>query len=111
MRKKLYLMPVLILALLFTFIISSCSKPADEEIMAAEDAIKAARDVGAEDLVPKLFDKSVSLLQEAKMLNEQTSYDQARKKADFSKLRAEKACKEAKRLNQAHKKTDDEELE
>jgi len=106
------LFPRISVALIFFAVIlmlSSCSQPPDEEIMAAEDAIKAAIDAGADELSPNMLNKARNLLQDAKMLNEQGKYSDARKKAEFAVIRAGKAQKNAERLSEAkHERTQQE---
>ena len=76
----------------------SCSSPPDELLMTAEDAVNSASAAGADEFSPKIFDKAQSLLQEAKMLNEQGDYEGAKKKAEYAIIRAEMAEKNANRL-------------
>lgn len=98
MKYLRYLKLVPLFAFLLSIGLSACSQPPEEEIMAAEDAFKAAVNAGAEETSPKLLNKAQTLLQEAKMLSEQGHYSQARKKAEFALLRADQAKKNAERL-------------
>ncbi len=91
MRSVRYLLPVLLLALVVSMTFTSCAKPADEEIMEAEDAIHAAESVGAESASPNLFGKAVKQLQDAKMFNDQGDYKKARSEAVAAKVNAESA--------------------
>jgi hypothetical protein len=81
--------------------LTACEGPPDQAIMDAEDAIKQAVAAGADVDSPKLLDKARTSLQEAKMYNEQGNYKEARKKADLTIIRAEKAAKNAERLTGA----------
>ncbi len=96
-----YIISIFLLALLCGFLVTACEDSPDEAIMDAEDAIKAAINAGADDDSPKLLDKSRRFLQEAKMLNEQGKYKDARKKAESSVIQANKAQKNAERLSGA----------
>jgi len=89
-----------------TFI--ACSNAPDEIIMTAEAAVDAAAEAGADEYSPKLFNKAEILLQEAKMLNEKGDHDGAKKKAEFAIIRAEKAEKNANRLDEARQRNHDE---
>lgn len=75
-----------------------CGKPPEEQIMAAEDSIKAAVAAGAEEMSPKLLEKARTYLQDAKMLTEQGHYGEARKKAEFAAMRAGEARRNAAKL-------------
>ncbi len=103
MKKFMPVFLFLLFAVSVSMFVSSCGKPADSEIMTAEDAIQAAVTAGAEDNSPKLLEKARSLLQEAKMLNEQGKYSEARKKAETATLRAEKAQKNSEHLGSTPK--------
>ncbi|MCF7809410.1 DUF4398 domain-containing protein [bacterium] len=81
------------------FMLTACEGPPDQLIMDAEDAIKEAAAVGADVDSPKLLDKARTSLQEAKMYNEQGNYKEARKKAELTIIRANKAQKNAERLS------------
>ncbi len=98
MKKFTTVFLFLLLAVSLSLVVSSCGKPADTEIMAAEDAINNAAAAGAEDNSPKLLEKARALVQEAKALNEQGKYNEARKKADTALMRAEKAQKNSERI-------------
>lgn len=111
MKKLSYLLPILLLAFVISLVVSSCAEPPDVEIMAAEDAIKNAINANAEDLSPRLLNKAQKLLQEAKMLNEQGKFAEAKKKAQYAILRAEKAVKNSDRLDQAQRQKQDEDFE
>jgi len=90
--KALRLVSILTLAALVLGAgLTACSKPADQEIQAADDALRAAKNVGADQTSPKLFEKAQTMLQDAKMLNEQGHFSEARKKADYARIRAEQA--------------------
>ena len=93
-----YIISIFLLALLCGFLVTACEGPPDESIMNAEAAIKAAINAGADDDSPKLLDKSRRFLQEAKMLNEQGKYNDARKKAASAVIQANKAKKNSERL-------------
>jgi len=94
----------LLLAVAGSMLLAACSKPADDAVMTAEDAIKAAVAAGAEDSSPKLLEKAQNLLQEAKMLNEQGQHPEARKKAEYAVMRAHEAEKNATRMSEVAKK-------
>ena len=91
MKSIRYLLPVLLLAFVVSVTFTSCSKSADEEIMEAEDAIRAAESVNAESASPNLFGKAVKQLQDAKMFNDQGDYKKARVEAIAAKVNAESA--------------------
>lgn len=92
---------VILIAVIFGVMLSACTSPPDEEIMAAEDAIKRAVAAGADEDSPRLLDKARTLLQEAKMLNEQGDFKEARDKASYSVIQAKKAEKNSTRIARA----------
>ena len=106
MKKTLLLLPVILLALVFSLALTSCDEPPEEEIITAEDAIKKALEYGADEASPRLLEKAQKLMQEAKMLNEQGKFKEARQKAEFAKIRADKAVMNAERLEEASKRND-----
>ena len=91
----------LLLAISFSGVISSCSESADEYIAAAETAINDAIEIGADIDSPRLLDKARVAFQEAKSLNEKGQVKQAIKKAETAELQANKAAKNAMRLDDA----------
>lgn len=98
MKRLGFLSMALVAGLACGIVLSACSKPADDEIQAAEDMIKKAEEAGALNSSPRLFEKAKDLLAEAKRLNEQSSYSDARKKAEFALMRAEQAKNNAEKL-------------
>lgn len=72
---------------------SGCSKPPDQEITQAEQAIKEAVQAGADGKSPKLINMARTALEEAKTLADQGHYKDARKKALTAKSFAEMAEK------------------
>ena len=107
MRVNFKFLSLLIVISIAAFSFISCSSPPEDEIMAAEAAVKAALAAGADEFSPRLFDKAQSFLQEAKMLNEQGDYAGAKKKAEYALIRAEKSEKNADRLNEARQRSDE----
>ena len=103
MKKLVYLIPVLLLAVVCIALLNACAKPPDEAIMSAEDAIKAAAAAGADEASPTLMGKARGFLQEAKVLSEQKRYSDAGKKAGSAKIYAEKAGKYAQGPHNAKK--------
>lgn len=98
MKRAGIILAILVAAFAISFSLTACSKPADDDIQAASDMIKKAVDVGAEASSPHLLERARELLTEAKKLNEQGSYSEAHKKAQFCLLRAEQAVKNAEKL-------------
>ncbi len=97
MKKFVPVLFVFVLALTVSMFVSSCGKPADTEIAAAEEAVNAAVTAGAEEFAPQMLADTRALLEEAKTLNSQKKYDDARKKveavlqsANNTKLEAER---------------------
>jgi len=84
------------------FMLTACEEPPDTAIMDAEDAIKTAIAAGADVDSPKLLDKARTLLQEAKMFQEQDNTKSARNKAVNAKILADKAARNANRLAEAN---------
>ena len=107
MKVNFKFLSLLLLISIVSSSLISCKSPPEDEIMVAEDAIKSASAAGADEFSPRLFDKAQVYLQEAKMLNEHGKFDEARKKAEFAIIRAEKAEKNARRLTDAHDRSDD----
>ncbi len=105
---KLYkgLFLVLVLSLVFLSGIVGCDKAPEALLMEAEDAIKQAKNIGADELTPRIFDQANAFLSEAKSLNAQGKYKEAKKKADSALIRAQKAIRESTRLNEAHENSD-----
>jgi hypothetical protein len=89
---------ILVAALAFGLTLSACSKPADDEITAAENALKKAQAAGADAASPRLYEKAKDLLAEAKRANDGGNYADARKKAEFALMRAEQAGRNAEKL-------------
>ncbi len=101
MKFARLIVPVCLAAFFCTILLSACDSPPEEELAAAEDVLKQARDAGAEEYSPKLYDKARDLLREAKMLNDQGQYKEAKKKAEYAELRANQALKNAKNMANA----------
>jgi len=101
MKKLIPVFLLLLVAFSASMIFSACTKTADDQILAAEDAIKSAINAGADESSPKLLSKANTMLQEAKMLNENGDYKEANKKAYSALLKAQSAEKNATRLNEA----------
>jgi len=91
MKNLRYLTPVLLFTFVCALTVTSCSKPADDLIMKAEDALKAAAEAGAETDSPNLYGKAYKQLQDAKMYNEQHQYKKARSEAQASIVNAQAA--------------------
>jgi len=108
MKRMGFLSAALVAALACGLVFSACSKPADDQIQAAEDMIKRAEGAGATTSSPNLFGKAKDALAEAKRLNEAGSYTEARKKAEDALIRAEQAAKNAEKLGgrPSHKRGD-----
>jgi hypothetical protein len=98
MKRLGFLSAMLIAVLAFGLTLSACSKPADDVIQAAEDALKKAQEAGADNASPRLYEKAKDLIAEAKRANEAGNYSDARKKAEFAQMRAEQAGKNAEKL-------------
>ncbi len=101
MRRFLIVLPILFAAFAFTSFFTACSSPPDAEMDAAETAVRQMNNAGAEELVPNLYDKTIKYHQEAKSLNEQGKYAEAKKRAELTVMMAEKCVKEAERLSKA----------
>ncbi len=101
MKKFIPVFLLLLVAFSASIMFSACEKTADDQIIAAEDAIKSAINAGADESSPKLLGKARTKVQEAKMLNEQGDYNQAHKKAYSALLNAQGAEKNATRLSEA----------
>ena len=104
MKSNRWVIPVLLMAACCCLMLSACGGPPEAEIMAAEDAIKRAAAAGADESSPNLLEKAQGFLQDAKVLSEQGHYSEARKKADFARMRAEQAEKNASRLSKVEEK-------
>lgn len=98
MKRVGFLTAALVAGLTCGLILAACSKPADDEIQAAEEALKNAQSAGADVSSPRLYEKARDLLTEAKRANESGNYSEARKKAEFAMMRAEQAGKNAEKL-------------
>ena len=101
MKRISFLTAALIAAFACSLVLSACSKPADDEITAAENMIKKAEDAGAMNSSPRLLEKAKDLVAEAKKENDQGTYSDARKKAESALMRAEQAEKNAEKLGGA----------
>jgi hypothetical protein len=100
--KRIGLLTILLAtALAFGLTLSACSKPADNEIEAAESALKKAQEAGADVASPRLYEKAKDLVAEAKRANESGNYSDARKKANFALMRADQAARNAEKLGGA----------
>ena len=104
MRVNFKFLTLLLVMSFTTIAFIACAGPPDELIMTAEAAVNHASAAGADEFSPKLFNKAEALLQEAKMLNEKGDYEAAKKKAEFAIIRAEKAEKNANRLDAARQR-------
>ncbi len=98
MKRVGLLTIMLVTAIAFALTLSACSKPADDEIEAAESALKSAQAGGADVASPRLYEKAKDLLAEAKRANEAGNYSDARKKAEFALMRAEQSGRNAEKL-------------
>ncbi len=101
MKRVGLLTIVLFTALAFGLTLSACSKSADDEITAAENALKKAQEAGAEVASPRLYEKAKDLLAEARRANEAGNFSDARKKAEFALMRAEQSGRNAEKLGGA----------
>ena len=101
MKRISFLTAALVAAFACSLVLSACSKPADEDITAAESMIKKAEDVGAMNSSPRLLEKAKELVAEAKKDNDQGSFSDAHKKAQSALMRAEQAEKNAEKLGGA----------
>ena len=104
MRVNFKFLTLIIVMSISSIAFIACSNPPDELIMTAEAAVNSAAEAGADEFSPKLFHKAEALLQEAKMLNEKGDHDGAKKKAEYAIIRAEKAEKNANRLDAARQR-------
>ncbi|MFN3821841.1 MAG: DUF4398 domain-containing protein [bacterium] len=90
--RPLFLVGVLGIWLTWGFV-TGCSKPPDQEITQAEQAIQEAVQSGADGKSPKLMNMARAALEEAKTLADQGHYKDARNKALSAKRFAEMAEK------------------
>jgi hypothetical protein len=91
LRKKMFL---IVLVLLFTSsiaIFTGCSKPPAQEITRAEKAVDEARQKEADIYVPDIFKNAEESLKKAKELVVNKSYKEAKKVAEETVLIAQKA--------------------
>ncbi len=98
MKNFRYIGMVLVVALTFGMLISSCSGTADAVIEEAQIAVDDAASMGADEHSPAKFEKAKEFLAQAKTLNEKGEYKEATNKAEIALLNAEKAYEDAERL-------------
>lgn len=76
-------------------LLAGCPKSPQNEISAAEGAVRAARDAGARECAPEKFKSAEDMLVRTYRLNDQKEYDQAKDSANLTTELAEVAKTEA----------------
>ena len=71
--------------------VSACAGAPVQEMSNARQAIKAARDAGAEQIVPNTLDEAQALLQRAEMSLQRRAYREARRDAIAARDKASEA--------------------
>jgi peptidoglycan-associated lipoprotein len=80
-----------------SLLFAGCPKSPQDEISAAESALRAARDAGARDCAPQQFKSAEEMMARTYKLNDEESFDKAKETAVTTKELAEVAKVEAER--------------